>query len=174
MKRICALLFAVFLLAGCTEKKELETVMDNVYQPAKGKMMKMVFDMPDYAAAEVFSSDDTAQLYVCEDFILTMEVHDSGDIQKTMLETTGYAYDQLPIMQSTQGDIKRYDCVWTAAGESGDQIGRCSVLDDGSYHYVLSVMTESEIAGELTQAVWNHLFSSLSLQDPDAIINIGS
>jgi hypothetical protein len=67
----------------------------------------------------------------------------------------------------------RYDCVWTAAGETGLQLGRACVLEDGNYHYVLSVMAPEEETGRLRE-VWQNLFETCRLVDGDKNLNTGS
>jgi len=41
-------------------------------------------------------------------------------------------------------------------------VGRAAILDDGSYHYVLSVLAEADRAGEFEQ-VFRALFESYAL-----------
>ena len=76
-------------------------------------------------------------------------------------------------MESFRGNAKRYDCVWTAAGEGEDQVGRACILDDGSFHYVVSVMAGQSRSGEL-QPVWQDIFDSFRLADPSIEFNTGS
>lgn len=174
MKKVCVLMLALFLLAGCSGQKEMETVMDSAVQPEKAAMKEMVFTLPDSASSEVIASENSDQVFFCDGFILTKQIKESGDLHKTFQEATGYPYEQLSVMETLQNEMKRYDCVWTAVGENGDEIGRCAVLDDGSYHYILTVQSEAENAGVLTEAVWNPLFSSFSLEDAEETVNSGS
>ena len=46
--------------------------------------------------------------------------------------------------------------------EEGEQVGRACILDDGSYHYVLSVLAQADRAAEL-EGVIADLFRSYSL-----------
>ena len=39
------------------------------------------------------------------------------------------------------------------AGEGGDRVGRCVLLDDGHYHYVLTVLMDAGLAGDLAESV---------------------
>ena len=174
MKKVYVLILALCLLAGCSGQKEMEPVMDSAVQPEKAAVKEMVFTLPDSAASEVIASDHNAQVIFCDGFILTKEIKDSGDLHKTFQETTGYPYEQLSVMETAQNEIKRYECVWTAVGENGDEIGRCAVLDDGSYHYILTVQSDAENAGALTEAMWNPLFSSFCLRMAEETVNSGS
>ena len=70
--------------------------------------------------------------------------------------------DDLDILRTKQGDVKRYQWVWTSAGEEGVQVGRACVLDDGAYHYIVTAQASEAIAGEL-QAQWQEIFASVSI-----------
>ena len=175
MKKIWVMgIAAMLLLVGCSPSQELETVSDSAVQPQRGQMQQMVINLPETAAAAVMTAEETGTVYFCDDFVLTMQTVESGDLQKTLVDTTGYAPDQLPIMETLQGNAKRYDCVWTAAGEAGDQVGRCAVMDDGNYHYILTVMADAEKSAELTETVWNSLFSTFRIAPEEEGLNSGS
>lgn len=174
MKKLLMVFAFVLLLTGCKAQQEMETVMDGVVQPKTAQKLEIVIDLPKTAAAAVMSTEETGTVYFCDDFVLTMQTVDSGDLHKTLADTTGYTPEQLPVMETVQGDARRYDCVWTAAGETGDQVGRCAVLDDGNYHYILTVMADAAKSAELTEAVWNGLFSSFRIAPPEEGLNSGS
>lgn len=165
---------SLLLLAGCSPSRELETVSDTMVQPQRGEMQQMVINLPETAAAAVMSAEETGTVYFCDDFVLTMQTVESGDLQRTLMDTTGYMPNQLPVMETVQGNAKRYDCIWTAAGEAGDQVGRCAVLDDGNYHYILTVMADANKSAELTQSVWNSLFSTYRIAPEEEGLNSGS
>lgn len=165
---------SLLLLTGCSPSRELETVSDTMVQPQRGEMQQMVINLPETAAAAVMSAEETGTVYFCDDFVLTMQTVESGDLQRTLMDTTGYMPNQLPVMETVQGDAKRYDCIWTAAGEAGDQVGRCAVLDDGNYHYILTVMADANKSAELTQSVWNSLFSTYRIAPEEEGLNSGS
>ena len=65
-------------------------------------------------------------------------------------------------METAADGIKRYEFVWAATGETGDRLGRGTVLDDGNYHYCLTVQRPAEGTGD-AQIVWSQVFSSFSL-----------
>ena len=174
MKKLWLILALTFLMAGCSPVQELETVMDSQDLPKQAEKMTIMISMPENAALEVMSSEETGTVYFCDDFVLTMQTVESGDIHNTVEETTGYTFDRISIMETVQGLAKRYDCVWSAIGENGDQICRCAILDDGNYHYILSVMADAEQAGELTESLWNDVFASFQIAPYDEAINSGS
>ena len=76
-------------------------------------------------------------------------------------------------METTWEDVKRYDFVWAAAGEHGQQVCRACILDDGAYHYVMSASADEADAGAL-QSVWRELFNSYRLVSPDFPLYTGS
>ena len=63
--------------------------------------------------------------------------------------------------------MPRYDCAWTAAGETGSRIGRATILDDGNYHYTMTVMADSADAGTL-QETWQELFATFQVVSTDS------
>ena len=66
-------------------------------------------------------------------------------------------------METKLGGVKRYEWTWTGMGESGAQVGRAAVLDDGDYHYCVTVMADEAAAGSL-DAQWDALFASMGLK----------
>ena len=75
----------------------------------------------------------------------------------------GYGTGQLTMLETGLGGVKRYDWTWTSAGEGGVQVGRGAVLDDGDYHYCVTVMADEASSGGL-DTQWDTLFSSLGLK----------
>jgi len=122
--------------------------------------------LPSEAVAPVLQSPDAGKLYLCDGYVLTVQTFDGGDLDETMRQVTGFSREQLTCMQTQSGDIKRYACVWSAAGEGGDHVGRAVILDDGSYHYAVSVTADFASAGELAQT-WQELLNSVTLTDTD-------
>ena len=75
---------------------------------------------------------------------------------------TGYDMEKLTVMQTLTDEGQRYQCVWTCAGEDGDQVGRACILDDGNYHYVVAVMGGENTAGDMTQ-IWQDMLDSFDI-----------
>ena len=82
---------------------------------------------------------------------------------KTIREVTGFSADRLTLMETEKDGFSCHSCVWTAAGEGGDQIARTVILDDGNFHYAVTAMADSDAAGQLSD-VWLHIFRSVSLR----------
>ncbi len=174
MRKWWMIIIPVLLLCGCKQTEDFETIMDQTAIPVLGEKMQIMVDTPDKASLEAMESDDDSSVYICDDYTLTTYTVQGGDIQKTILEATGFLPEQLDVIQTQQGDCKRYVCVWTAAGESGEQVGRCAVIDDGNYHYVLTAMASAENAGSLAQNEWLSVFRSFRLINPEDVVSSGS
>ena len=164
MKKWLVLALAV-LLCGCA-KAEYETMADEYTPLPPEQKARMVLSFAGDQEVASMEAGDQESICFCDGYTLTRQVLEAGDLDKTLRAVTGYARDQLSIMAQTQDGCKRYDFVWSCAGEGGDQVCRGSILDDGSYHYVVTAMASQEKAGEL-RATWNGIFSSFSLNtDP--------
>lgn len=174
MRKLCFILVLLLSLSGCKQTEEYETVMDQTVIPNKAEKMVIMLDLPDDASLQTMESTADSNVYVCDEYTLTAYTADGGDIYKTILDATGFSPEQLDVIQTQQGDWKRYVCVWAAAGESGEQVGRCAVLDDGNYHYVLTAMSDAENAGTLAKNEWQSVFRSFRLINREDIVNSGS
>lgn len=160
MKKICVCLLMGLLLTGCAARQTFETVEDWYYESAVSAGVIRV-DIPEGAAAAAFGSD-AGSIYLCDGYTLCLQTFPGGDLEATLQSVSGFSRDRLELIQTSRQGMQRYDFVWAAAGEGGDQLGRASVLDDGHHHYVLSVMAPAESAGEYEQ-IWQGIFASFSL-----------
>lgn len=130
-------------------------------QTLAGKPAQISVTLPDGAVAPVLERD-TEQVYTAGDYEIIIETLSSGDVDGTIRTLSGYEREKLTVMETKQGDLSRYDFVWTAAGEEGDLLGRAVILDDGSYHYCMTVLRDAATR-QNTQIVWNDVFESFSL-----------
>lgn len=158
VKKWCVLLVLALCLSGCGQIRVYETVSDLYIQP-EAVPRSVSLTLPEEAAAPVSVNASGDQLYVCDGYTITVQTLPGGDLEQTLRTVTGYGRAGLTIISQQQEGLKRYDMAWSSTGEGGDQVGRTAVLDDGIYHYVLSVMAPSENSGEL-EAVWQSLFRS--------------
>ena len=161
MKIFLCVILAV-LLTGCTQPKDFETMSDSYIEPELPLAQTVVFQLPEDAAKAVLESDGTGTLYLCDGYWVAVQTLPAGNLDATVREVTGYGADQVQLWQRKEGDIARYSCVWASAGEGGDQMGKATILDDGSYHYVLTVMAPAVDAGDLTET-WNALMDSFRI-----------
>lgn len=162
MKRIWIAAALTLLLCGCGGEETLETVSDDFSQvPVLGVPREISVRLPDNAVAPVLESD-SEQVYLCEDYEIVIETRASGDLNGTMEALSGYGRDQLTVMHTQPDGVQRYDFVWVSAGEQGDRLGRAVILDDGCYHYCMSVLRDAENP-QMTQIVWRDVFESFRL-----------
>ena len=162
MKKIIVMLMMSLLLSGCGAKETLETVADDIpLQPVLAEPAQISVRLPDNAVSPVLESD-TEQVYLCEDYEISIETRASGDLGGTITALTGFDPEQLTVMHTKQENADRYEFVWASAGEEGDRLGRGVVLDDGSYHYCMTVLRDAEDQKK-SQVVWSDVFSSFSL-----------
>ncbi|MBQ2927446.1 MAG: hypothetical protein IJD98_02605 [Oscillospiraceae bacterium] len=162
MRKCCLLLLMMaFLLGGCADEETFETVADELVLPVMAQPREVTVRLPDNAVVPVLEND-SQQVYLSDDYEIILETLSSGDVDATVRALTGYSRDQLCVMQTRQDAADRYEFVWTCAGEDGQRLGRGVILDDGAYHYCLSVLRDAQNAKE-TQIVWNDVFSSFAL-----------
>ena len=161
MRKCVTILMMMVLFAGCAAEDTFETVADELLPPAAPAMAKVIVNLPEEAAAPVSQSED-GTLYQCDGYEILLQTFSSGDLDATLRSTTGYGRADLTVMETRAGKIKRYDFVWSCLGENGEQVGRACVLDDGSYHYVLSVLADADRAGEFGEN-WEEIFGAYSL-----------
>lgn len=172
MKKVFVLFLLTALLTGCKNQETFETVSDQIATVPAAVPMQFVVNLPDGAAAPTFQSD-TEELYICEDYTISKQILESGDLERTIQTLSGKTRQELEVIETTQGNCARYDFVWTSAGEEGLQLGRACILDDGNYHYALTTMAGEETAGQLQQTMQD-LFDSCKLLDPDINLSTGS
>ena len=162
MKKIAMVLLLPLLLSGCGARETLETVADDIpLQPVLAQPAEISVRLPDNAVSPVLEND-SEQVYLCEDYEISIETRSSGDLAGTITALTGFDPEQLTVMHTETDGVDRYEFVWASAGEKGDRLGRAVVLDDGSYHYCMSVLRDAENPKK-SQVVWSDVFSSFSL-----------
>lgn len=162
MKKCCVVVLLALLLAGCGTKETFETVNDELVEPVMGSAAELSVELPPSAAAQAIQSEDGGKLYFCDGYVLTVQTLDGGDMERTAKALCGYGTESLEIMETATGSLRRRDWVWTSVGEGGDSIGRAMVLDDGDFHYCVTVMADAEVVGALDRQ-WNDLFSSVRI-----------
>lgn len=167
MKKTLVICLLILLLAGCSRPKEFETMADTYTEPHLAEAWQISVKLPPDATVAVLESADTGKLYLCDDYSLTTQTMEAGDLNRTLKEITGFSRDAIMVIETVQGALKRYDCAWTVVGEGGEQTCRAAVLDDGNYHYVVTVMADCVSAGALQES-WQGIFDSFR------IINTGT
>ena len=158
MKRWMEICLLAFLLCGCRAEETLETVSDEWMIPAMAQPREISVRLPEDTVAPVLEQEDR-RLYMGLDYEIMVETLAAGDLNATVRTLSGYEKEQLTVLETRQGDLDRYDFVWTTAGEKGERLGRGVILDDGDYHYCMSALREP---GN-TVVVWRDVFGSFSL-----------
>jgi len=166
VKKCWILFLLAALTAGCAQQETFETVSDEWIQPVMASPREISVRLPEGAVAPVLDSD-SEQVYLCDDYELIVETRNSGDLDGTLHALTGYGKDALTVLQTQWDDVNRYDFVWTSAGENGDVLGRGVILDDGQYHYCMSVLRDASDTKK-SQIVWSDVFQSFTLADTAA------
>ena len=173
MKKILTVLMIAVLLCGCGAQETFETVEDLMPVEAVASPRQFCISLPEEAASPTFREDDSVELYVCSGYTISKQITESGDWEKTLQEVTGKRSEELQILKTQTETCDRYDFGWTAAGEEGLQLGRACILDDGNFHYALSVMAEEETAGKLQPTI-QEMFATCKLIDPQVNLHTGS
>lgn len=158
MKRLVWICLLAALMAGCTAEETLETVSDEWVVPAMAQPREVSVRLPEDTVLPVLEQDNR-RLYMGQGYEIMLETFAAGDLNSTVRTLSGYEQEQLSVIETQQGEAKRYDFVWATTGESGQRLGRAVILDDGDYHYCMTVLRDP---GE-THIVWRDVFGSFSL-----------
>lgn len=163
MKKLwCIFALLTLLMTGCSGNMILETVTDAWDDTAIKQMQTVSVTLPKDATVEAMEDGTGGKLYLCNGYTVTVQTMAGGDLDKTLRELTGFSKDQLTLLERQNQNCKRYDCVWTSAGEGEDQVARGTVLDDGYYHYAVVVMAPFSKAEDFA-ATWQSILSSVQL-----------
>ena len=159
-KAVCVLLIAL-LMTGCGARETYETVADVPAVPAMAAPREISVRLPEDAVAPVLDGEGE-QVYLCDDYEILVEILESGDLSETIKRLSGYDREKVTVMETFLDGTGRYEFVWACSGEEEDRIGRAVILDDGTYHYCLSVLRDASTT-EGSQIVWEDIFASFTL-----------
>lgn len=152
----------VMLLSGCGAAETFETVDDELLQPVMAEVGQISLVLPPEASQQTMLENEENKLYFCDGYTAAVQIMERGDLNRTCKALCGFGVEGLDIMETSVNGQKRYDWVWSAAGEGGDTLGRAAVIDDGKYHYCVSLQAEAALAGEL-EGAWAELLGSFSV-----------
>ena len=142
MKRKCAcLLVLLLLLTGCTPAVDYESVSDSqmYIQPSSAQVQ---LQLPSTAAVTTISDGTGDRIYLCEGYSVAVQTFSAGDLDATLRSVTGFSSNALTILHTKSGELDRYECAWSCAGEQ-QQVGQAVILSDGNYHYTVSVLADA-------------------------------
>ena len=161
MRKWVWIVLVPLLLTGCGGEETFENVSDEWVQPVAAELREIYVSLPPEAISPVLEAEGSC-MYICGSYEIYQQTYSSGDLAATVRSVSGYAPEDITLVQTQQGDCKRYDLVWASAGEAGDRVGKACILDDGDYHYVLSILADADAAGEY-KLVWQDMFRSFAL-----------
>lgn len=161
MKKFLLFVSMILLLTGCGESETFETIADEQMLPAMAQPQEILVSLPGETAMPVVESDN-GRFYLAGDYEIHIQTLEAGDLNRTVKTLSGFERDALTVMETEQDGMRRYEFVWSCAGENGDRLGRAVILDDGSYHYTMTVLRDADTT-ENTQIVWHDVFASFSL-----------
>ena len=168
---VCIIL-GLFCLGGCSQPV-FETVADEPAVAVSAQCRQIVVNLPEGTASPTAQVDGVGAIYECDGYTVTVQTLDGGDLDESLYLLTGYHRDELQVMESVKDEWKRYDAVFTAAGEGDLQVGRVCILDDGAYHYAVSTIAPEQEAGSL-RSQWEDIYGSFRLVDGSVDLNTGS
>ncbi len=160
--KIFAVLLCMLLLCGCTADV-FETVGDGGNAPVMAQSAQLLLELPEDAAAQTMEGA-SGKLYFCDDYEIMVETLASGDLKRTVKTLTGFDLEDLALVQTKRCGVPCVEGAWSAAGENGDQVGRFLILDDGAYHYCVSVMAAADRGGACADS-WQKLLESAKLAE---------
>ena len=158
MKKFWIWVLLPLLFTGCAAEETFETIADEQVLPVMAQPREIAVQLPEEAAVPVLENEEQ-QVYLCEDYEIIIETLSAGDLSGTVRTLTGYEKEQLTVMETQWQDVTRYDFVWASAGEEGDRLGRGVILDDGNYHYCMTLLRDAQEKN----ADWDEVFSSFTL-----------
>lgn len=161
MKKCLLILSMLFLLSGCGAEETMETVSDEIVTPVLAQMRQIFVELPEEAASPAVESGSD-RLYLCETYEIAIQTVEAGDLSATIQSVSGYEMDDLTVMHTVEEGIDCYEFVWSTMSDSGESVGRAKVLDDGNYHYILSVLGDAEKARS-NHPVWLYMFDTFTL-----------
>lgn len=162
MKKWWVLLCLLVFLPGCAVAGSVETVDDEWLTPVDAPLGQILLDLPASATMEASVGDENGRLYLCDGYDLTVQTMDRGDLDRTCRSLCGLEPERVTVLQMNDADGKRWEWAWTCVGEDGDWVGRAAVIDDGNYHYCVTVMAPAGAAAGLEDE-WTALFDSFAV-----------
>lgn len=160
-KSLWFILVIALLLTGCASVPTFET-LGNAYAPEDvPEPCAYTLKLPDNAAMATIQGD-TGRIYFCDGYEILVETLSAGNLDGTVRTLSGFGVKDLTVMETKTQGYSCYECAWTSAGEGGFQTARTKILDDGVWHYCLTVFAPAENVSNL-QGQWQSLFDSFAL-----------
>ena len=161
MKKLWILVMMALLLCGCVAEETFETVGDEMVQPVIAQQRQIQLRLPEETLLPAMETEGKT-LYLCKNYDVTVQTLGGGNLDATVRQVSGFSAEDLTVIQTMSGDFVCYEFVWTASGDLGEEVSRAKIIDDGSFHYVLTASAAASRAGEL-QEIWNGMFETFEL-----------
>lgn len=162
MKKLILTTLCIMLMSGCAATDTFEQIQDVYVQIPMEAPKEIQIELPADAGSTVLAGQD-GRLYFCEGYEIAVETCPSGDLEQTIKGMTGYEREDIAVFETAAAvGVKRYEFVWTSAGEGGEIVCRAVIMDDGLYHYCVSLTALSSEAGSLQEA-WNEILKSVAV-----------
>lgn len=161
MKKWICTMAAALLLTGCASQPTMETVADILTEPEKPAPRAISVALPGETAMPAMESE-AGRLYVASDYEIWVQTMPGGDLDATVEAMSGFPASELTVITTESHGNTRHEFVWATAGEGGDLLGRGVVLDDGNYHYTMTVLRSAETAAK-SPVVWDGVFASFKV-----------
>lgn len=161
MKKLCVMVVLTALLCGCGKQDyEVRSAPCGAEEAAAPAVISIC--LTDELSAPVMSTQEGDRLYMADHYEVSLQTVAGGDLNATLKSCTGFDRSKLTVLETDKDGLKRYDCAFTALGEGTQNVGRLTVLDDGNYHYVLTVTADGVYAEEMS-AAWQQLSDSFQI-----------
>ena len=161
MKSWIGFTMAVLLLTGCAAQTTMETVADVILETQLPEPRAISVTVPGETAMPAMESE-AGRCYMASDYEIWVQTLPGGDITTTIETMSGFSPEELTVVNTESDDCQRYEFVWVTAGEGGDLLGRGVILDDGNYHYTMTVLRTAQTVAK-SPVVWEEVFSSFRL-----------
>lgn len=160
-KWLAVIVLTGIFLTGCMAQT-FETVGDQLEAPVISISRQIRLELPEDAAVGAVNAQG-GKVYWCDDYDITVQTLPGGDLAETVKMLSGFDINKLSVFTVESGECKRYEWVWSAAGETGDQICRAVVLAEGNYHYCVTLHTAAENAAAL-EPEWSAILATVQLR----------
>lgn len=160
MKKACMFFLVMVLLSGCGKGKyEVRQAPcgTEVETPAPGVITICVTDE---MSTPVMNTQEGDRLYIADNYEVSLQTLAGCSVEETLKNCTGFDRSKLMVIETQKDGMKRYDCAWSAVGEGTQFVGRTTILDDGDFHYVLTVTGDD---GETVADAWQQLADSFTV-----------
>ena len=149
MKKGIVWIMLMLLLTGCSSETTYETI-GNVWEESEPTAVQgtMDFALPEGARMEVLE-ENGSKYYSVGNWEIWTQVYPSGNIRSTIELVTGLEPDMPTVVRQQVEDMTCHETAWSTTGEDGMKAARTAVLDDGNYHYCISVMVPESDAEEV-------------------------